>query len=165
MKKVLAFLKYLRNQEYFISLLMSVLLFAFLAIFSPHFFTKGNLLSLQATIAPNGIIAIGMMLLISMGVFDQSVGSVMGASGILCAWMLTKSIPVVVCILASLVFGMLIGLLNGLLAPNQGFFPKYAGGRYDFPDCTFLVSRGLARESTAIPRLFNSPELVIIDIT
>ncbi|MBR2491433.1 MAG: metallophosphoesterase [Ruminiclostridium sp.] len=57
------------------------------------------------------------------------------------------------------------GLLNGLLAPNQGFFPKYAGGRYDFPDCTFLVSRGLARESTRIPRLFNSPELVIIDIT
>lgn len=57
------------------------------------------------------------------------------------------------------------GLLNGLLAPNQGFFPKYAGGRYDFSDCTFLVSRGLARESTSIPRLFNSPELVIIDIT
>ena len=57
------------------------------------------------------------------------------------------------------------GLLNGLLAPNQGFFPQYAGGRYDFPDCTFLVSRGLARESTSIPRLFNNPELVIIDIT
>ena len=57
------------------------------------------------------------------------------------------------------------GLMNGLLAPNQGLFPDYAGGRYDFPDCTFLVSRGLARESTSIPRLFNAPELVIIDIT
>ena len=57
------------------------------------------------------------------------------------------------------------GLLNGLLAPNQGFFPDYAGGRYDFSDCTFLVSRGLARESTRIPRLFNPPELVILDIT
>lgn len=57
------------------------------------------------------------------------------------------------------------GLLNGLLAPNQGLFPDYAGGRYDFPDSTFLVSRGLARESTRIPRLFNPPELVIIDIT
>lgn len=57
------------------------------------------------------------------------------------------------------------GLLNGLLAPNQGLFPDYAGGRYDFPDATFVVSRGLARESTRIPRLFNSPELVIIEIT
>ena len=57
------------------------------------------------------------------------------------------------------------GLLNGLLAPNQGLFPDYAGGRYDFPDCTFLVSRGLARETTFVPRLFNPPELVIVHLT
>lgn len=57
------------------------------------------------------------------------------------------------------------GLLNGLFAPNQGFFPKYAGGRYDFSDTTLIVSRGLARETTRLPRLFNRPELVIIDVT
>lgn len=57
------------------------------------------------------------------------------------------------------------GLLNGLLAPNQGLFPDYAGGRYDFPDYTFLVSRGLARETTFVPRLFNPPELVIVHLT
>ncbi|MEL7656599.1 MAG: metallophosphoesterase, partial [Bacillota bacterium] len=56
------------------------------------------------------------------------------------------------------------GILNGLLAPNQGFFPKYAGGLYEFSDKTFIVSRGLAKESTRIPRIFNPPELVIIDI-
>lgn len=56
------------------------------------------------------------------------------------------------------------GLLNGLYAPNQGFFPRYAGGRYDFGDQVFLVSRGLARESTRIPRLFNPPELVAAEI-
>ncbi len=56
------------------------------------------------------------------------------------------------------------GIMNGLLAPNQGFFPKYAGGKYDFNDKTFIVSRGLARESTRIPRIFNPPELVIVDI-
>lgn len=56
------------------------------------------------------------------------------------------------------------GLLNGLLAPNQGLFPKYAGGRYDYETGILLVSRGLARESTPVPRIFNRPELVIIDI-
>lgn len=56
------------------------------------------------------------------------------------------------------------GLLNGLLAPNQGLFPKYAGGRYDYETGTMIVSRGLARESTPIPRIFNRPELVIIDV-
>ncbi|HHT19963.1 MAG TPA: metallophosphoesterase [Tissierellia bacterium] len=54
-------------------------------------------------------------------------------------------------------------LLNGLIAPNQGLFPKYAGGRYDFEVRTMIVSRGLARETTIVPRLFNPPELVIIE--
>ena len=56
------------------------------------------------------------------------------------------------------------GLINGLYAPNQGLFPAYAGGRYDFGAQVFLVSRGLARESTRVPRLFNPPELVVADI-
>jgi len=56
------------------------------------------------------------------------------------------------------------GILNGLYAPNQGKFPKYAGGRYDGGNMTMIVSRGLARETTIVPRIFNRPELVVIDI-
>lgn len=56
-------------------------------------------------------------------------------------------------------------LINGLYAPNQGFLPKYAGGLYQIGDTTLIVSRGLARESTRVPRFYNRPELVIIDIT
>lgn len=56
-------------------------------------------------------------------------------------------------------------LLNGLFAPDQGLFPAYAGGRFDEDGRTMIVSRGLARESTAVPRVFNRPELVIIDLT
>lgn len=56
------------------------------------------------------------------------------------------------------------GILNGLYAPHQGIFPKYAGGRYDFEEQTQIVSRGLARESTLAPRIFNRPEIVFIDI-
>lgn len=56
------------------------------------------------------------------------------------------------------------GILNGLYAPQQGLFPKYAGGEYFFEDKTFIVSRGLARETTKVPRIFNRPELVIVDV-
>ena len=56
------------------------------------------------------------------------------------------------------------GLLNGLFAPDQGLFPEYAGGRYDYAGGTMIVSRGLARESTPVPRIFNRPELVIVDV-
>jgi len=55
-------------------------------------------------------------------------------------------------------------LLNGLVAPHQGFFPKYAGGRYDAENMTMIISRGLARETTKIPRVFNRPELVIVEL-
>lgn len=56
------------------------------------------------------------------------------------------------------------GLLNGLIAPNQGLFPRYAGGQYDLDGTALIVSRGLARESTRIPRLFNPPEVVVVDL-
>lgn len=56
------------------------------------------------------------------------------------------------------------GILNGLYAPNQGLFPKYGGGRYERDGCTMIVSRGLARESTRVPRILNRPELVIVEL-
>ena len=56
------------------------------------------------------------------------------------------------------------GILNGLYAPGQGFFPKYAGGEYTLDSTKMIVSRGLAKESTPLPRIFNRPELVIVDI-
>ena len=58
------------------------------------------------------------------------------------------------------------GLINGLIAPGQGLFPDYAGGEYSFDSGSkMIVSRGLARETTRIPRIFNQPELVMVEIT
>ena len=54
------------------------------------------------------------------------------------------------------------GIFNGIYAPHQGLFPKYAGGRYDFDKTTVIVSRGLKKNW--LPRTFNPPELVFIDI-
>ncbi|MGJ4851121.1 metallophosphoesterase [Bacillota bacterium Meth-B3] len=56
------------------------------------------------------------------------------------------------------------GIVNGLFAPNQGWFPRYAGGKYLVNGTWLIVSRGLARESTRIPRIFNRPELVVVDL-
>lgn len=55
-------------------------------------------------------------------------------------------------------------ILNGLFAGHQGFFPKYAGGEYSIEDMTLIISRGLARETTRVPRIFNRPELVIVEL-
>ena len=56
------------------------------------------------------------------------------------------------------------GIVNGIYAPNQGFFPRYAGGKYTDGSTAMIVSRGLAKESTRLPRFYNPPELVVIDV-
>lgn len=55
-------------------------------------------------------------------------------------------------------------VLNGLYAPDQGLFPEYAGGLYTKNDTTMIVGRGLSRESTLVPRIFNRPEIVLLEI-
>ncbi len=59
-------------------------------------------------------------------------------------------------------------LKNGFYAPDQGFFPKYTGGLYQWnpsgTHCTMLCSRGLARHNTRVPRIGNPPELVLITL-
>jgi predicted MPP superfamily phosphohydrolase len=54
-------------------------------------------------------------------------------------------------------------LINGLYAPNQGLFPRYAGGQYHLSENTdMIVSRGLALSK--LPRVFNPPEIVIVNV-
>ncbi len=58
------------------------------------------------------------------------------------------------------------GLIEGVYAPGQGFFPKYTNGLYCHGDTVHLVSRGLWKPSTviAVPRVFNRPELVTVNL-
>ena len=57
------------------------------------------------------------------------------------------------------------GMINGLYAPTQGFFPTHAGGAYPLGEGrTMVVGRGLQR-SLFPPRVFNPPELVLITLT
>jgi predicted MPP superfamily phosphohydrolase len=52
---------------------------------------------------------------------------------------------------------------RGLVAPNQGFFPKYFEGLYDKKQTKMIVSRGLG--NSIIPlRVNNRPELVIVEL-
>ena len=49
---------------------------------------------------------------------------------------------------------------RGVFAPGQGLFPKYTAGSYDD---RLVVSTGL-RKSGKIPRIFNEPEVVLIEL-
>lgn len=55
-------------------------------------------------------------------------------------------------------------LPNGLISPNQGLLPRYTTGAHMRKGTTMVVSRGLSRETTRVPRFFNRPEIVVIDL-
>ena len=55
------------------------------------------------------------------------------------------------------------GLVNGLFAPQQGLFPKLAGGQYQFGKTTLIVSRGLCRR-WYLPRIYNPEEIPVIEL-
>ena len=99
-----------KNQDSFFSIAISAVFFLILALLSPYFFKSSNLLSLQAVIAPRVIIAIGMMVVLVIGMFDLSVGSIMGFSGIVCGYLLGHGNSIAVAVLAGLGTGILIGL-------------------------------------------------------
>ena len=54
-------------------------------------------------------------------------------------------------------------LIGGLVAPNQGLFPKYDAGLYSENHTNMIVSRGLG--NSIIPFRFNNrPEVVLIEL-
>ena len=55
-------------------------------------------------------------------------------------------------------------LENGLIAPGQGLFPEYTNGLYTLGDSSMIVSRGLAKRSVPVPRFYNRPEIVIVEL-
>lgn len=53
---------------------------------------------------------------------------------------------------------------QGIYAPQEGLFPKFAQGLIDLGPNSILISRGLNRRKYFIPRLYNNPEICYIDI-
>lgn len=53
--------------------------------------------------------------------------------------------------------------IGGIVAPNQGFFPKYTSGTHSNGDTTLVISRGLGNSIIPV-RVFNRPEVVCVTL-
>ena len=56
-----------------------------------------------------------------------------------------------------------IPFIGGIIAPNQGFFPKYTDGSYNSNQTTMFVSRGLGNSLFPV-RIFNRPEIISVTL-
>lgn len=59
---------------------------------------------------------------------------------------------------------MQIPFIGGLIAPNQGFFPKYSEGLHTEGKTNMVISRGIGNSLCPI-RVNNRPEVILIELT
>jgi ribose transport system permease protein len=111
-----------KSKEIIVVLLVAIISVG-LVVSSNTFLDKSNLESLQTSIAPNAIIATGMMILLISGVFDLSVGSVMGLAGVVTSFALVGGLSVPFSIFIGLMTGLGAGLINGTLIALVGVNP------------------------------------------
>lgn len=105
-------------------LLVYLMLIMGLSLMSDRFLTVSNQINIfrQATI--NGIVAVGMTLVILTAGIDLSVGSVLALSAVIGADLLKQGMPVPVAVIAALGVGALAGLVNGIII-TRGKIPPF----------------------------------------
>ncbi len=109
-----------RARELGIALVVVVIMIG-LSIASPNFATADNLAIVARIVALNSIIAIGMTLAILLGGIDLSVGSVVALASVVVGYVLVRmQMPILVSILAGLLTGVVVELINGILIVRTG---------------------------------------------
>ena len=84
------------------------------SVFTEVFLTERNLSNLLRQTVANGLIALGMLIVILTGGIDLSVGAVVALGGVLFAG-LTDSLGIVPALLVAVLAGTTAGLLNGIV--------------------------------------------------
>src|SRR5438105_15953354 len=97
------------------SVLVLLIFIAVLILTTSDFLTITNLDNLVNQVAVFAILSVGELFVILTGGIDLSVGSVLGLSGGVTALLLAAGVPIPLTILAGLVIGLGVGLINGLL--------------------------------------------------
>jgi ribose transport system permease protein len=94
------------------------------ATFVDGFWSLGNLRTLAESISTDGIIVVGMTIVMIAGGFDLSVGAVMAMGGVAAVVLLPYGIPLAIA--GALVVGALAGMLSGLLVTRLRINPFIA---------------------------------------
>lgn len=103
-----------------------VILFIFFSVTPPVFLKTDTLMKLLKQASIYGIIAIGMVFVITSSGIDISVGSVVGLSGIIVSMCMLSGMGVMVSILIAILASVLVGLFNGVLVFDANVPPFIA---------------------------------------
>ncbi len=116
LKKLTAFAT---TREFLLAALL-VLASVVISFFSPVFLSKTNIIAIVIAITVNGVIAVGMVMLLACGEMDLSVGMTMAFTGVVAGKLMVAGVPVIVAIVLAMLVAALIGFVNGFFVARVG---------------------------------------------
>jgi ribose transport system permease protein len=149
-------LSFFRHYGTFFGLALMVLFFA--ALLPETYLAPRNLMNIAQQMSILAVVAMTMTMVMAMGDFDLSVGSLASLAGIVAALVFQSTGSVALGIGAALATGALGGALNGVLVSYFGLLPFVAtlGTLTIFSGGAFLASGGKTIFGSAIPQAFSN---------
>lgn len=135
-----------------------LLLIAFFWFMLPDtFVTARNVLNITQQMSMLAVVAATMTIVMAMGDFDLSVGSIASLSGIVAATCFVHGFGPETAVPAALGVGLVAGLVNGLLVAYVGILPFVAtlGALTVYSGLAFRISGGKTIFGSAIPTAFG----------
>ncbi|MFC4063456.1 ABC transporter permease [Actinoplanes subglobosus] len=155
--RMVSVLLFVRDRGIFVLWGLIILAFSFWC--APYFATIDNALLIANAAALTAIFAAGVAFGVMTGVLDLSLPGTAAFASCLAGWMITSGQPVWLSLIAGLASGVVVGLVNGLIA-LRGFNPiivtigtlsalsglaAVIAGGYTFPGLTGLTFMGTDR--------------------
>lgn len=111
-------------QNYIVYISFVIVLLIFYLIIGPRFVAFGNLRNIVIQASVSSISAAGMVLVISCGMIDLSIGAVASLASVVVAMVLRETDSILLSLLCGFVLGALVGLFNGVLI-TYGNLPPF----------------------------------------
>ncbi|NLO99519.1 MAG: ABC transporter permease [Clostridiaceae bacterium] len=119
----LSILKQIKNMREMNIILIIIAVCVIMSFASPYFLTWGNIESIVMQFSTEGIVVIGMTVMLILGGIDISVGSIMCFSMVLPAKIFLAGVNPWISALAGLVACLIIGAINGFFVTKVGLHP------------------------------------------
>jgi ribose/xylose/arabinose/galactoside ABC-type transport system permease subunit len=132
-----------------------LVLLVFAAVSSDTFLTENNISNLLRQIVINGLLSLGMLVVILSGGIDLSVGAVVALSAILVG-VLMESVPMPVAILLAISASAIVGLVNG------GIIARFKIAPFIMTLGTLSAVRGLVYVISETPVVYDDPDFLRI---
>lgn len=126
-------------------MIIFILMVVLFSILSPVFLSVSNIFNILRQVSIVGIMSVGMAFVIITSGIDLSVGSILGASGVFGAYLMSQGISPIVSIIIVLAASIVIGLINGFFI-NEMELPPFVstlGMMTAMRGVAYLITNGM----------------------